>query len=59
MTVLRERHKQDDCEADIIDTSHRGGQVRSSDDVAVMAMERRDLVTTLRVDGQLETGGAI
>jgi len=49
VTVLRERHKQENCEADSIDTSHRGGQVRSSEEVAVIAMKRRDLITTLNV----------
>jgi hypothetical protein len=42
---LRERHKQRPCEADSIDALHRGGQARSSDEVAVMAVERRGLAT--------------
>ena len=42
---LRERHKQKPCEADSIDALHRGGQARSSDEAAVMAVERRGLAT--------------
>jgi RNA-directed DNA polymerase len=43
--MLREKHKQKPCEADSIDALHRGGQARSSDEAAVMAAERRGLVT--------------
>lgn len=35
----------------------RGGQVRSSDEVAVMAMERRDLATAVGIKSQLDQGG--
>ena len=41
--MARERRKQRTCEADSIDALHRGGQARSSGEVAVMAMERRRL----------------
>jgi len=45
--MIRERHKQRTCEAESIDELCRGGQVCSSDEVAVMAMEQRDLATEL------------
>lgn len=57
MAMRRERHKQDDCKADIINVSHRGGQVRSSDEVTVMVMERRGLATMLNSRNQLAIGG--
>ena len=57
--MLRERHKQRTCEADSIEALHsgshsirRGGQARSSDEAAVMAAERRGLVTRLQTSGQ-------
>ena len=40
----RERHKQQPCEADNIELLHRGGQIRSSVEGAIMAVEQRDLV---------------
>lgn len=43
--MSRERHKQKPCEADSINALHRDGQARSSDETAVMAAERRGLVT--------------
>lgn len=43
--MRRERHKQRPCEADSIEALHRDGQARSSDEAAVMAVERRSLVT--------------
>ncbi|MCK4791107.1 MAG: hypothetical protein KAV87_45660, partial [Desulfobacteraceae bacterium] len=46
-TMLRERHKQGNCEADSINALHRDGQVRSSVEAAVMAAEQRDLVIQL------------
>jgi RNA-directed DNA polymerase len=51
--MLREKHKQRTCEADRIEALCRGGQARSSDEVAVMAAERRGLVTQLPTTGQL------
>ncbi len=39
--MSREKHKQKPCEADSIDALHRDGQARSSDEAAVMAVERR------------------
>jgi len=51
--MLRERLKQRTCEADSIKALPRGGQARSSDEAAVMAVERRGLVTQLRIIGQL------
>ena len=59
VTMLRERHKQKPCKANTINASHRGGQVRSSAEVAVMVMERRDLATMLKFNGQLGKGGTI
>ena len=59
VTMSRERRKQQPCKADSIDASHRGGQVRSSAEVAVMVMERMDLATMLKFNGQLEKGGTI
>jgi len=50
---LRERHKRRSREADSIDAWHRGGQVRSSDETAVMAVEQRGLATQRRFIGQL------
>jgi len=50
---LRERHKQLPCEADSIEVPYRGGQVRSSVEAAVMAVERRDLATQFKNNGQL------
>ncbi len=52
-TMLRERHKQGNCEADSIEALHRGGQVRSSVEAAVMAAEQRDLVIQLPTIDQL------
>ena len=52
-TMLRERHKQGDCEADSIEALHRDGQVRSSVEAAVMAAEQRDLVIQLPTIDQL------
>ena len=49
--MLRERHKQRTCEADSIEALPRGGQARSSDEAAVMAAERRGLVTRLQTSG--------
>lgn len=45
--MRRERHKQQPCEAYNIDALHRDGQTRSSDEAAVMAVERRGLVGDL------------
>jgi len=52
-TMLREKHKQGNCEADSIEALHRDGQVRSSVEAAVMAVERRDLVIQLPTIDQL------
>ena len=52
-TSKREKHKQKPCEADNIDALHRDGQARSSVEAAVMAVERRGLVTQLQSFGQL------
>jgi hypothetical protein len=41
------------CKADSIEALHRGGQVRSSVEAAVMAVEQRDLVIQLPTIGQL------
>jgi hypothetical protein len=51
--MVRERHKQGNCEAESIEALHRGGQVRSSVDAAVTAVERRDLVIQLPTIDQL------
>jgi len=51
--MSRERHKQRSCKADSIDALHRDGQARSSDEAAVMAVERRGLVIQLPTTGQL------
>ena len=53
VTMLREMHKRRPRKADSIDASHRGGQVRSSVEVAVMAMERRGLVVRIMFIDQL------
>jgi len=50
--MLREKHKQKPCEADSINALHRDGQARSSEEAAVMAVERRGLVTQRRTNGQ-------
>jgi len=42
--MIREKHKQRSCEAESIEALHRDGQVRNSDEAAVMAVEQRDLV---------------
>ena len=52
--MLREKHKQKPCKAESIDALHRDGQARSSDEAAVMAVERRGLVTQLQSFGQLQ-----
>jgi len=51
--MLRERHKQRNCEADSIDALHRGGRARSSVEAAVIAAERRGLVIQLPTSDQL------
>jgi hypothetical protein len=53
VTMLSEKHKQRNCEADSIKALHRGGQVRSSVEAAVMAAERRGLVIQLPTIDQL------
>jgi len=45
--MLRERHKQENCEADSIEALHRGGRACSSVEAAVMAAERRGSVIQL------------
>ncbi len=58
--MLRERHKQRNCEADSIEALHRDGQVRSSVEAAVMVAEQRDLVIQLPTSDQLfMTGGVV
>ncbi|MFC1794691.1 hypothetical protein ACFL3Q_14010 [Planctomycetota bacterium] len=58
--MLRERHKQGNCEADSIDTLHRGGRARISVEAAVMATERRGSVIQLpTIDQLFMTGGVI
>ena len=47
--MQREMHKQRTCKADSINALCRGGQIRSSAEVTVMVMERRDLATWLQV----------
>jgi len=47
VAMKREMHKQRSCKADSIDALHRGGQIRSSEEAAVMAVERRNLVIQL------------
>ena len=59
-TMLRERHKQGNCEADSIDALHRGGRARNSVEAAVMAAERRGSVIQLpTIDQLFMTGGVI
>ena len=59
-TMLRERHKQGNCEADSIEALHRDGRVRSSVEAAVMAAERRGSVIQLpTIDQLFMTGGVI
>ena len=41
--MTRERHKQQGCEADSIEALHRGGQARSSEEAAVMAVGAKGL----------------
>ena len=43
------------CEADSTDALYRDGQVRRSDEIAVMAMEQRDLAAQLRAWSQLRS----
>ena len=49
----QEKGTSETCETDSIDALHRDGQARSSGEVAVMATERRGLVTGLPTTGQL------
>lgn len=51
--MTREKHKQRPCEADSIEALHRDGQARSSEEAAVIAVERRGLVT--RATGERPT----
>ena len=51
--MVRERLKWITHEADSINVLHRGGQVRSSVEAAVMVVERRDLATQFKYNGQL------
>ncbi len=44
VAMPREKHKQRTCEAKSIEALHRDGQIRSSEEAAVTALERRDLV---------------
>ena len=58
--MLRERHKQGNCEADSIDALHRGGRARRSVEAAVMAAEQRGAVIQLpTIDQLFMTGGVI
>ncbi len=52
-TMLRERHKQGNGEADSIDALHGDGRARSSFEAAVMAAERRGSVIQLPTKDQL------
>ena len=47
VVMKREMHKQRSCKADSIEALHRGGQIRSSEEAVVIAVERRDLVIQL------------
>lgn len=47
------RHKLKKDEAESRDAAHRGGDVCSSDEVAVMAVERRDVINRLKETSQL------
>ena len=59
-TMLRERHKQGNCEADSIDALHRDGRARISVEAAVMAAELRGSVIQLpTIDQLFMTGGVI
>ena len=51
--MIRERHKQKTCKAESINALHRDGQARSSEEAAVMAVERRGLIAGLPTIGQL------
>jgi len=42
--MLREKFKQRTCENESTDARYRGGKVRSSDEIPVMGVERRDFV---------------
>ena len=44
VAMPREKHKQRTCEAKSIEALHRDGQTRSSEEAAVIAVERRGLV---------------
>jgi hypothetical protein len=59
--MLRERHKQDKCEAESIEALHRGGRARSSVEAVVMAAEQRGSVIQLPISDQLFnlTGGVL
>ncbi|MFC1781507.1 hypothetical protein ACFLZ8_04535 [Planctomycetota bacterium] len=51
--MLREKHKQGNCEADSIKALHRDGRARSSVEAAVMVAERRGSVIQLPTIDQL------
>lgn len=60
--MIRERHKQQSCEAESIEALHRGGQARSSDEAAVMASGAKGLgysATDQRPTGTQEEPGDV
>jgi hypothetical protein len=59
--MIREKYKRRTRKAESTEVLNRGGQVRSSDEVTVMVMERRDLATWLRKSSQLNfsLGGTV
>jgi hypothetical protein len=50
--MVRENFKRRHCKKESIDARHRGGNFRSSEEVLVMRMERREVVIRFFNHGQ-------
>jgi hypothetical protein len=55
--MLREKLKWRPHKSESTDAEHRGGPIRSSDEVSVMEMERRDWIVRLSLMDQPAMGG--
>jgi hypothetical protein len=57
--MLREKFKRRSRENESTEVKHRGGAIRSSDEISVMEMERRDCIDQLYDLVNQIVGGAI
>ena len=55
--MLREKYKRRNLKCESTDARHWGGAIRSSGEVAVMVMERRDCIRLSKEKSNLKKGG--